>query len=209
MFQNKLLFNQSSVSLEIIGLPDHSNNENIDQISIITQWKLTIIDRPLIEGNIDHLTSIMAAFCSYSNFLLNDQYAAYESSLIDIKAENYYTHNVLLKSTKPDIKPLKLKIGNSELSDIISCFDQFNSSNKVRKIKPNILNNTQKKGYLNLINKNQIFNYFLPPILSLISILFVSTISIYFYNLREDKEKNVSNYSKIIVRSMKSINTIL
>ena len=35
MLQNKLSFHQSSVSLEIIGLPDYSNNENKDQISII------------------------------------------------------------------------------------------------------------------------------------------------------------------------------
>ena len=39
MLQNKFLFNQSSVSLEIIGLPDYSNNENNDCISIISQWK--------------------------------------------------------------------------------------------------------------------------------------------------------------------------
>ena len=39
--QNKLSFHQTSVSLEIIGLPDYSNNENKDQISIISQWKLT------------------------------------------------------------------------------------------------------------------------------------------------------------------------
>jgi len=55
MIQNKLSFHQSSVSLEIIGLPDYSNNENKDQISIISQWKLTIIDKPLIEGKIEHL----------------------------------------------------------------------------------------------------------------------------------------------------------
>jgi hypothetical protein len=50
MLQNKFLFNQSSVSLEIIGLPDYSNNENKDYISIISQWKLMIIDKPVIEG---------------------------------------------------------------------------------------------------------------------------------------------------------------
>ena len=56
MLQNQLIFNQSSVKLEIIGLPDYSNNENKSQISIISQWKLMIIDKPLIEGNIDHLS---------------------------------------------------------------------------------------------------------------------------------------------------------
>ena len=63
--QNKLSFHQSSVSLEIIGLPDYSNNENKDQISIISQWKLTIIDKPLIEGKIEHLVPIMNAFYIY------------------------------------------------------------------------------------------------------------------------------------------------
>ena len=52
MIQNKLSFHQSAVSLEIIGLLDYSNNENKDQISIISQWKLTIVDKPLIEGKI-------------------------------------------------------------------------------------------------------------------------------------------------------------
>ena len=69
MLQNKFLFNKSSVSLEIIGLPDYSTNENNDHISIISQWKLMIIDLPLIEGNLDHLRSVMKAFYSYSAFL--------------------------------------------------------------------------------------------------------------------------------------------
>ena len=82
MLQNKLFFNQSAVRLEIIGLPDYSKNESKDQISIISQWKLEIIDKPLIEGNIEHLSSIMEAFYSYSYSLLNNEIAFYESKLI-------------------------------------------------------------------------------------------------------------------------------
>ena len=125
MLQNKFLFNQSSVSLEIIGLPDYSNNEDQNNISIISQWKLSIVDKPVIEGNLVHLKSIMKAFYSYSNSLLNDEYASYESNLIDIKSENIYTHILLLKSSKPDVKPLNISIGNSILSDIVNCFDQL------------------------------------------------------------------------------------
>ena len=101
MLQNKLLFNQSSVSLEIIGLPDYSNNENKDQISIISQWKLIMIDKPLIEGKFEHLGPIMDAFYIYSNLLINNEIPIYESKLIDIKAENLYIHNIVLKSSKP------------------------------------------------------------------------------------------------------------
>ena len=130
--QNKLSFHQSSVSLEIIRLPDYSNNENKDQISIISQWKLTIIDKPLIEGKIEHLGPIMNAFYIYSNLLIKNKIPLYESKLIDIKAENLYMHNIVLKSSKPNVKPLILKIGNSLLSDTINCFDQLNESPKVR-----------------------------------------------------------------------------
>ena len=69
MLQKKISFNQTNVSLEIIGLPDPSNNDNRDQISIISQWKLMIIDKPLIEGNVEHLGSVMKAFYKYSNLL--------------------------------------------------------------------------------------------------------------------------------------------
>ena len=126
MIQNKLSFHQSSVSLEIIGLPDYSNNENKDQISIISQWKLTIIDKPIIEGKIEHLMPIMNAFYIYSNLLIKNENPIYESKLIDIKADNQHIHNIVLKSSKPNVKPLILKIGNSLLSDTINCFDELN-----------------------------------------------------------------------------------
>ena len=189
MLQNQLIFNQSSVKLEIIGLPDYANKENKSQISIISQWKLMIIDKPLIEGNIDHLSSIMGAFYSYANFLINNDNAFYESKFIDIKAENYFTHNVLLKSSKPNVKPLKIKIGNSVLSDIINCFDQFNSSIKVRKVNSVVLDKHPKKGILVFINKDKIFRMLLPPLISVFSIFLISSTFIYFYNLSEDKDK--------------------
>ena len=209
MLQNKLIFNQSSVRLEIIGLPDYANNENKNQISIISQWKLMIIDKPLIEGNIDHLSSIMSAFYSYANFLINNDNAFYESKFIDIIAENYFTHKVLLKSSKPDIKPLKINIGNAVLSDIINCFDQLNASIKVRKINSVVLDNPPKKGLLKFINKDKTFIYLLPPLISLCSLFLISSTLIYLYNLSEDKEKKALINSKNTLHSIKSIDTIL
>ncbi len=209
MLQNKLIFNQSSVRLEIIGLPDYANNENKDQISIISQWKLMIINKPLIEGNIDHLSSIIGAFYSYSNFLINNENAFYESKFIDIKAENYFTHNILLKSSKPNIKPLKIKIGNSVLSDIIHCFDQFNSSIKVRKVNPVVLDKHPKKGLLKFLNKDKILRILVPPLISLFSLFMVSSTFIYLYNLIEDKEKKALKNPQDKLHSIKSINTIL
>ena len=209
MLQNKLTFNQSSVRLEITGLPDYANNENKNQISIISQWKLMIIDTPLIEGNIDHLSSIMGAFYSYSNFLINNDNAFYESKFIDIIAENYFTHKVLLKSSKPNIKPLKINIGNAVLSDIINCFDQFNASINVRNVDIVVVDNPHKKGFLKFINKDKTISYLLPPLLSLCSLFLISSTFIYFYNLSEDKEKKALINSKNTLHSIKSIDTIL
>ena len=188
--QNKLSFHQSSVSLEIIGLPDYSNNENKDQISIISQWKLTIIDKPLIEGKIEHLGPIMNAFYIYSNLLIKNKIPLYESKLIDIKAENLHIHNIVLKSSKPNVKPLILKIGNSLLSDTINCFDQLNESPKVRIKKTDVTNNISKDFRFGFNNKVKFFNFIMPPFIAICSLILFSSSFIYFYNPVENNEKN-------------------
>ena len=190
MMQNKLSFHQSSVSLEIMGLPDYSNNENQDQISIISQWKLTIIDKPLIEGKFEHLEPIMDAFYIYSNLLIKNEIPIYNSKLIEIKADNLYTHTIVLKSSKPNVEPLIIKIGNSLLSDTVNCFDQLNESPKVR-IKNNVVsNNMPKKLKFGLNKRVNFFNFIMPPLIAICSLILLSSTLIYFYNPVEDKEKN-------------------
>ena len=188
--QNKLSFHQSSVSLEIIGLPDYSNNENKDQISIISQWKLTIVDKPLIEGKFEHLGPIMDAFYIYSNLLIKNAMPIYESEFIDIKADNLHIHNIVLKSSKPNVKPLNLKIGNSLLSDAINCFDQLNESSKVRIKKTGFSKNIPKKVRFVVFNKVKFFNFIMPPFIAICSLILFSSVLIYFHNPIEDKEKN-------------------
>ncbi len=188
--QNKLSFHQSSVSLEIIGLPDYSNNENKDQISIISKWKLTIINKPLIEGKIEHLGPIMDAFYIYSNLLIKNEIPIYKSKLIDIKAENLQMHNIVLKSSKPNVKPLIFKIGNSLLSDTINCFDQLNESSKVKIKETCSSNKIPKKVKFEIINKVKFFNFIIPPLIAICSLILFSFSFIYFYNPIEDKDKN-------------------
>ena len=190
MLQNRLSFHQSSVSLEIIGLPDYSNNENKGQISIISQWNLNIINKPLIEGKIDHLIQIMDAFYIYSNLLINTEIPSYNSKLIDIKPDTLHIHNIVLKSSKPDVKPLTIKIGNSLLADIINCFDQLNESPKVNIKKSVVLNNTPKKGSFRLRNKGKVLNFFLPPFIAICSLILFSSTLIIFNNPIENKDKN-------------------
>ena len=189
MMQNKLSFHQSSASLEITGLPDYSNNENKDQISIISQWKLTIVDKPLIEGKIEHLGPIMDAFYIYSNLLIKNEIPTYESKLIDIKADNLHMHNIVLKSSKANVKPLVLKIGNSLLSDTINCFDQLNESPKVRIKKTDILTKIPKKLRFGLNKNVKFFNLVIPPFFAICSLILFSSSFIYFNNPFENIEK--------------------
>ena len=187
--QNKLSFHQSSASLEIIGLPDYSNNENKDQISIISQWKLSIVDKPLIEGKFEHLGPIMDAFYIYSSLLIKNEIPIYESKLIDIKAENLHIHNIVLKSSKPNVKPLVFKIGNSLLSDTINCFDQLNESPKVRIKKTDIPTKIPKKLKFGFNKKVKFFNFFMPPFFAICSLILLSSPFIYFYSPFENIEK--------------------
>ena len=188
--QNKLSFNQSSVSLEIIGLPDSSINENKDQISIISQWKLTIINKPLIEGKIEHLGPIIDAFYIYSNLVINDKIPLYQSKLIDIKAEDLNIHNIVLKSSKANVKPLIMKIGNPVLLDIVNCFDQLNESSKVTLKKSDFFNKFPKKVSFGFENKVKFLNFLLPPLIAICSLILISSPFIYFYDSGEDREKN-------------------
>ena len=190
MLQNKLSFHQSSVSLEIKGLPDYSNNENKGQISIISEWNLKIIGKPLIEGKIDHLVQIMDAFYIYSNLLITNKIPLYESKLIDIKAENLHIHIIVLKSSKQDVRPLIIKIGNSLLSDIVNCFDQLNESSEVKIRKSSVINNVPKKVGFLLNSKVNLLNVLIPPFISICSLILLSSTLIYFYDPIENKEKN-------------------
>ena len=122
--------------------------------------------------------------------MIKNEIPIYESELIDIKADNLHIHNIVLKSSKPNVKPLILKIGNSLLADIINCFDQLNESSKVRIKKTNISNNIPKKLRTEFYKKVKLFNYILPPFIAICSLILISHTLIYFYSPVEDKEKN-------------------
>ena len=193
MLQNKYKFNQSSVTLEIIGLPDYSNNDDEKSISIISQWKLSILNCPEIEGSVDHLKNVIKAFYQYATSLLLDQEEYLDNKLISIKLNKDGKHTIILKSSKSKIKPLKIVLGNAELSDLISCIDQLKYSKNIKlnfkDLNPSIISKKNK------FKKNNIlFANLVPPLLAIFSILILSALSINFYEINNKIDDKVSIY---------------
>ena len=194
MLQNKFSFNMSSTELVITGLPDYSNNDKIDNISIVSSWKLSIINQPEIEGSIDHLKSVIKAFYKIAALSLLDREERIESELIDINLDESGNYRITLKSTKPNVKPLKLKIGYAEFSDIINCFDQLKNFKKIRidfkELSPNIKNQS-----IFSFNKDKVIYIIFPPLLAILTITLFTFISIYLFEDKDSRNKNISTIS--------------
>ena len=185
-------FTQSSAKLIVTGFPDYSNNDSESIISIITEWKLLIVNKPEIQGNIDHLKAIVKAFYEYSYSQLFNNSEPLFSNLIDIKTETNGHHNIVLKSTKQNVKPLSLNLGNAEYSDIINCFDQLNSSKNINIKMDFTEKNLIKNNNFKSISKLNLVNKFVPPIVALLSVLISYLFTTYVYKLNQPTEEKVS-----------------
>jgi len=196
MLQNKYTFNQSSAELEIVGLPDYSKNDSEKKISIISKWKLSIINQPDIEGSIDHLKLILESFYKYSSLILLGKEERLESKLIDISLDRDGLHNLFLKSTKPQVKPLKLKLGNAEFTDVLSCFDQLNQSEDIS-FNFETISPVFKKQFFIFRYKNKIKDFLYPPILAFISLTLITSSLFYFYEGNQNRDEDITFKSKV------------
>ena len=207
MIQKTITFGKSSVKLVLTGLPDYSNNDSDTIISIISNWKLLILNKPEIEGGIDHFNNIIKAFYEYSYSVLFNNDCVIESRLIDISTKNNGLHDITLKSTKPNVEPMKLTIGNAELIDIINCFDQLINSENVNIDLYQFENNFTKKKF-NKFSRIFFINKLIPPLIALFSVTISTFFITYLYKLNETSEERVSfvyinktsNVSSLVIR---------
>ena len=195
MLQNKYTFTQSSAELEIVGLPDYSKSDSEKKISIISKWKLSIIDKPEIEGSLEHLQSILKSFYKYSSLILLDKEEKLESKLIDIRLGEDGLHNLLLKSTKADVKPLNLKLGNAEFTDVLNCFDQLKDSEFINFNFETYFPESQKQSFF-LLNNKKLKNLLFPPLIALLSISLISSLFIYFHEVNQKRNEDITYESK-------------
>ena len=196
MLQNKYTFTQSSAELEIVGLPDYSKSDSEKKISIISKWKLSIIDQPDIEGGLDHLKLILQSFYKYSYLIILGKEKKLESKLIDINFDKNGLHNLLLKSTKPQVKPLNLKLGNAEFTDVLNCFDQLKQSENISFDFQTISPVYKKQGF-NLRNKNKIKNILYPPFLAFLSISLITSSLLYLYESNQKRNEDITFKSNL------------
>ena len=196
MLQNKYKFTQSSAELEIVGLPDYSKSDSEKKISIISKWKLSIIDQPDIEGGLDHLKLILQSFYKYSSLIILGKEEKLESKLIDINLDEDGLHNLLLKSTKPQVEPLKLKLGNAEFTDVLNCFDQLKQSENIS-FNFQTISPVYKKQGLNLRNNNKIKNILYPPLLAFLSLSLVTSSLLYLYEWNEKRNEDITLRSNV------------
>ena len=194
MLQNKYSFNQSSTELVISGLPDYSIDDDNDNISIISSWKLSIINQPEIEGSIDHLKSVIEAFYKCAALSLLEREEKIESELIDLSLDINGKYRITLKSTKPNVKPLKLQIGYAEFSDIINCFDQLMYFKKIKIDFNELLPKIKKKSFF-YFNKNNFTNAIIPPILAFFTISIITFIGTYLFENKDSRNNNISTIS--------------
>ena len=195
MLQNKYTFTQSSAELEIVGLPDYSKSDSEKKISIISKWKLSIIDQPDIEGGLDHLKLILQSFYEYSSQIILGKRGKLESNLIDINLDEEGLHNLLLKSTKPQVSPLNLKLGNAEFTDVLNCFDQLKQSEDIS-FNFETITPVYKKQGINLGNKNKIKNLLYPPLLAFVSISLITSSLLYLYESNQKRNEDITYKSK-------------
>ena len=196
MLQNKYTFTQSSAELEIVGLPDYSKSDSEKKISIISKWKLSIIDQPDIEGGLDHLKLILQSFYKYSSLIILGKEEKLESKLIDINLDEDGLHNLLLKSTKPQVEPLKLKLGNAEFTDVLNCFDQLKQSDSIS-INFQTISPVYKKQGFNLRNKNNLKNILYPPLLAFLSISLITSSLLYLYESNQKRNEDITLNSNL------------
>ena len=172
-------------------MPDYSKNDTEKKISIISKWKLSIINQPDIEGSIDHLKLILESFYKYSSLILLGKEERLESKLIDISLDQEGFHNLLLKSTKSQVKPLKLKLGNAEFTDVLNCFDQLKQSEYIS-FNFETITPVYKKQFFILRYKNRIKDFLFPPIIAFISLTLITSSLFYFYQVNQNRDEDIT-----------------
>ncbi len=131
--KNSYIYTQSTARLQVEGLPDTSLGQSTDDIGILTSWKLEIVGFPDLEGKKTHLASLMNVVLPYVRNLISGYEDPIENNEgpISIKPISN-SHQLTLKSSQPDVKPLSILVDDSMLADLTRCLDELRFDSRVK-----------------------------------------------------------------------------
>lgn len=123
-----LQFDQQSCRLTLEGLPDLSSGQSADAIGILTGWSLAWVGRPEeLEGRREHLQAIVEVVLPYARHLLSGVPKPFGSAdqPVEIAPLAEGGHQLLLRSSQPDVEPLTLSLDDAELADLVLVLDRL------------------------------------------------------------------------------------
>ncbi len=130
--KQSIRYNYTSVRLEIDGLPDLSIGQLGESIGIISSWRLEIVGLTQLEGKRDHLETLMQVVIPYARHLVSNVRQTFGTSTSSVQIYPLTDgHKLYLRSSKPDIQPMTLKLDDAQLTDLVRCLDSLRMDTRV------------------------------------------------------------------------------
>ncbi len=194
------VYDQNSARLQVEGLPDFSRAQTNEMVGIVSSWKLQIAGFPQLEGKKEHLRTLLDVIYPYIRYYLSGTKRSFGDSCSSVNISPYDKgHQIILRSSKKDIKPLKIILDDAELVDLVTCLDKFIKDPRVSLNWPYpSINYSPVK--LNLDNDFRLTN-FVPSILGAFSIILFSAMFVLIPNENNFVNNILNLHNKTAVES--------
>ena len=119
-------YNHDSARLSVDGLPDKSLGQSQETIGILSSWKLQLVGFPELEGQRNHLESLISVILQYVRHSISGitREFSHTDNPVQISPCDGL-HLIRLSSSKKGVKPLEIKLDDAELADLVRCLDDL------------------------------------------------------------------------------------
>lgn len=126
-------YDQTAVRLQVEGLPDFSAGHGDGILGIISGWRLQLVASPELEGKREHLQALMATVLPYARHRISGVKRAFgDTASAVVISPDGDKHQLLLRSSQPNIPPLTLHLDHAELADLVRCLDALRLDPRVQ-----------------------------------------------------------------------------
>ena len=119
-------YNHDSARLSVDGLPDKSLGQSQETIGILSSWKLQLVGFPELEGQRNHLESLISVIFPYVRHSISGitREFCHTDNPVHISPSDGQ-HLIRLSSSKKGVNPLEIKLDDAELADLVRCLDDL------------------------------------------------------------------------------------